>query len=288
MSEEQGTSTANGHGQTTELKGYSLPTDVLTGLQEKDRGRIPLVLCACGSFSPVTYLHLRMFEMAKDWARLHTNYTVVGGYLSPVGDAYKKKGLAPAEDRVKMCELACSTQEQKVRFLMVDNWEASQSAYQPTAQVLDHFNHEINTVLGGIDDGTGTSTKTPAKIALLGGADLLETFTQPGVWSTADLDHILTDYGAFIIERAGTDMADALQRLKPEWRERVHAIHQQIRNDVSSTKIRDFLSQDMSIRYLVPELVISYINDHGLYLKDGANGAVDGTAAKNGVVEIAD
>jgi hypothetical protein len=39
-----------------ELKNYALPTSRLTTkLGEKDRGRTPLVLCACGSFSPITY-----------------------------------------------------------------------------------------------------------------------------------------------------------------------------------------------------------------------------------------
>jgi nicotinamide mononucleotide adenylyltransferase len=76
-----------------------------------------------------------MFEMAKDWARKNTNYVVVGAYLSPVGDAYKKKGLAPAIQRVRMCELATNTADQKSKFIMVDPWEALQSRYQPTAQV---------------------------------------------------------------------------------------------------------------------------------------------------------
>jgi len=233
-------------------------------LKEKDKGRIPLVLCACGSFSPITYLHLRMFEMAKDWARLNTDYTVVAGYLSPVGDAYKKKGLAPATDRVQMCELAVSQYEHGNMFTMVDTWEALQTEYQPTAKVLDHFHYEINERMGGIDDGTGK--KVPAKIALLGGADLVETFVQPGVWSPADLQHILVDFGAFIIERTGTDLADVLTKLEPAWRENIHVIHQQIRNDVSSTKIRTFLRKDMSIRFLVPEAVIRYIEENQLYL----------------------
>ena len=30
-----------------------------------DDSKIPLVLVACGSFSPVTYLHLRMFGNAQ-------------------------------------------------------------------------------------------------------------------------------------------------------------------------------------------------------------------------------
>ncbi|KIW08643.1 nicotinate (nicotinamide) nucleotide adenylyltransferase [Verruconis gallopava] len=249
-----------------ELKDYALPTSRLTmKLGEKDRGRTPLVLCACGSFSPITYLHLRMFEMAKDWARLNTNYVVVGGYLSPVGDAYKKKGLAPAEDRIKMCELAVGMgQEQGSAFIMVDTWEPLQSEYQPTAKVLDHFRYEINERLGGIDDGTGN--KIPAKIALLGGADLVETFVSPGVWAEADLDHILCDFGAFVIERAGTDLDDVLSKLKPKWRDNIKVIHQQIRNDVSSTKIRTFLRKDMSIRFLVPDPVIKYIEKKQLYI----------------------
>ncbi|KAE9961396.1 hypothetical protein BLS_002191 [Venturia inaequalis] len=255
---------------TQELARYELPTSSLTKtLKGKDVGRVPLVLCACGSFSPITYLHLRMFEMARDWARLNTEYTVVGGYLSPVGDAYKKKGLAPAADRVQMCELAvtaASHYEKENAFIMVDTWEALQTEYQPTAQVLDHFHHEINEVLGGIDDGTGK--KVPAKIALLGGADLVETFVQPGVWSPVDLHHILVDFGAFIIERIGTDLDDVLSKLEqndPKWRANIYVIHQQIRNDVSSTKIRTFLREYKSIRYLVPEAVIHYIEENNLY-----------------------
>ena len=65
----------------------------------KDPSKTPLVLVACGSFSPITYLHLRMFEMASDCIRLETNFELVGCYLSPVSDAYKKEGLAVAKDR---------------------------------------------------------------------------------------------------------------------------------------------------------------------------------------------
>ena len=109
--------------------------------------------------------------------------------------------------------------------------------------MLDHFDYQINERLGGIDDGTGK--KVRAKIALLGGADLVETFCQPGVWAEKDLTHILCDcmwtelfgsnkatiltsyaVGAFIIERAGTDLADVMTKLQPAWRENIHVIHQ--------------------------------------------------------------
>lgn len=76
---------------------------------------------------------------------------------------------------------------------MVDTWEPMQKEYQPTAVVLDHFDHEINTVRQGIDVGNGK--RKPVRIALLAGADLIHTMSTPGVWSEKDLDHILGKYG---------------------------------------------------------------------------------------------
>lgn len=74
---------------------YSFPAHRLVR-RLRDDARTPLVLVACGSFSPVTYLHLRMFEMARDYIKQQTKFEVVGGYLSPVNDQYKKPGLVSA------------------------------------------------------------------------------------------------------------------------------------------------------------------------------------------------
>lgn len=76
---------------------YSFPHHRLRTLQ--DPNKTPIVLIACGSFSPVTYLHLRMFEMAKDYVRQNTDFEIVGGYLSPVSDQYKKPGLLAGRHR---------------------------------------------------------------------------------------------------------------------------------------------------------------------------------------------
>lgn len=62
-----------------------------------DSSKTPLLLVACGSFSPITYLHLRMFEMAADYAKYNTDLEVIGGYLSPVSDAYRKAGMQVAK-----------------------------------------------------------------------------------------------------------------------------------------------------------------------------------------------
>lgn len=223
----------------------------------------PVVLVACGSFSPVTYLHLRMFEMAKDYVRQNTDFEIVGGYLSPVSDQYKKPGLLSAHHRVNMCNLAA---EESASWLMVDPWEAFQS-YQRTAVVLDHFDYEINTVLGGVQTEDGGHKNV--QVMLLAGSDLISTMSEPGVWSHADLDHILGRYGTFIVERAGSGMDQATDSLA-RWRNNIHLISQLIQNDVSSTKVRLFLRRGMSVRYLLPTVVVDYIEQNGLYLEEGS------------------
>ncbi|SMR44513.1 unnamed protein product [Zymoseptoria tritici ST99CH_1A5] len=223
--------------------------------------RTPLVLIACGSFSPITFLHLRMFEMAADYARFNTKFEVVGAYLSCVGDAYNKKGLVKAEHRINMCSLAV----QQSSWIGVDPWEALHSEYLETAKVLDHFDYEINTVMGGVETPNG---KKKCRIALLAGADLIQTMSTPGVWAAKDIDYILRNFGAFIVERSGTDIDEALAALQ-EWKDNIWVIQQLVQNDISSTKIRLFRRRDMSIRYLVPEQVVQYIEEHSLYDEDG-------------------
>lgn len=71
-----------------------------------------------------------------------------------------------------MCEIAA---DQTSNWLMVDPWEAIQPEYMPTALVLDHFEHEINDVLGGAERPDGS--RVPVRIALLAGADLIQTMS---------------------------------------------------------------------------------------------------------------
>ena len=161
-----------------------------------DPSKTPVVLVACGSFSPITYLHLRMFEVARDDARTSTNFEVVGGYLSPVNDTYNKPGLARADHRIAMCSLAC---EHESAWIAVDDWEARQSTYTPTARVLDHFDQCINGSAGrnGIEvcreneeTGEVTFERRKIKIMLLAGSDLIQTMSQPGVWQEKDVSSV--------------------------------------------------------------------------------------------------
>jgi nicotinamide mononucleotide adenylyltransferase len=70
----------------------------------------------------------------------------------------------------------------------------------------------------------------------------------------------------------GTDIDEALSSLQ-QWKDNIWVIQQLVQNDISSTKIRLFRRRDMSIRYLVPEPVVQYIEANNLYDEDGAASA---------------
>ncbi|CCE63574.1 hypothetical protein TPHA_0F00880 [Tetrapisispora phaffii CBS 4417] len=248
--------------QADTIEEYEFPTHRLAKRLNNPK-KLPLVIVACGSFSPITYLHLRMFEMALDAVNEQTRFEIIGGYYSPVSDNYKKAGLATSKHRVRMCELAC---ERTSSWLMVDAWESLQPEYTRTAKVLDHFNNEINVKRGGITTVTGE--KIGVKIMLLAGGDLIESMGEPNVWNDSDLHHILGNYGCLILERTGSDVRSFLlsHDVMYEHRRNVLVIKQLIYNDISSTKVRLFLRRGMSVQYLLPNSVIRYIEEHGLYV----------------------
>jgi len=53
-----------------------------------------IVLLSCGSFSPITFQHLRLFEICKNYLESEATTAkiqVLGGFISPVHDGYAKK-----------------------------------------------------------------------------------------------------------------------------------------------------------------------------------------------------
>ena len=66
---------------------------------------------------------------------LQAGFSVLGGYMSPVNDRYGKAGLAPAPDRIAMCQLAAADSS----HISVDLWEASQDTAQRSLTVLQRI-----------------------------------------------------------------------------------------------------------------------------------------------------
>ena len=70
---------------------------------------------------------------------LQEGHDVLGGYMSPVNDAYGKPELLPSRHRVSMCQLAAESSA----IVMIDAWEAAQPQYQRSLAVLRHVSDSL-------------------------------------------------------------------------------------------------------------------------------------------------
>ncbi|XP_039611427.1 nicotinamide/nicotinic acid mononucleotide adenylyltransferase 1-like isoform X3 [Polypterus senegalus] len=127
---------------------YWKPRSSCLNDMDKSDTRTSVVLLACGSFNPITNMHLRLFELARDYLHETGKYKVTKGIISPVGDGYKKKGLIDACHRVEMAKLACASSD----WVTVDSWESQQKEWLETVKVI-RYHHERLFSIGNHEEG---------------------------------------------------------------------------------------------------------------------------------------
>ncbi|KAF2074893.1 hypothetical protein CYY_003812 [Polysphondylium violaceum] len=236
---------------------HTFPTNKLNLLIEPDKK--PLVLLTCGSFNPVTYMHLRMMEIARDKMNQTGKYQVIGAYLSPVGDAYKKATLIPAKHRIEMLELGLQDSD----WMMMDIWESNNPEFTPTRIVMDHIKDQVGKYLLQNNIDRDVSYK------FVCGADLLGSFNIPNLWAEKDMDLITSNehYGVVCLEREGTDLEAIFSKnhILTKNKQDINIVPIEILNNISSTKIREKVKAKESVKYLIPDKTIDYIKEHKLY-----------------------
>ncbi|XP_028586859.2 nicotinamide/nicotinic acid mononucleotide adenylyltransferase 3 isoform X1 [Podarcis muralis] len=237
----------------------------------------PLTLLACGSFNPITNMHMRLFELARDHLHQTGKYRVIGGIISPVNDDYGKQGLAAAKHRVAMAQLALETSD----WIRVDPWESEQRQWSETVVVLRHHykellkSHHIKELPGEnnwpIEKAAGASfasslTVVP-ELKLLCGADVLKTFQTPNLWKEEHILEIVGKFGLVCISRVGNNPSQFISQsaLLSRYQHNIHLVSEWIHNEISATNIRHALRKGQSVKYLVPDSVISYIKQHNIY-----------------------
>ena len=116
-----------------------------------------------------------MFEQARNYLQSELgHFDVIGGFLSPVHDAYGKKSLIPQHQRYEMCRAAVETSD----WLTVQEWEMKQSGWTTTAQTLSTYQDALNRA---------KLCETPIRVKFLCGADLLESTLIPNLWAPEDV-----------------------------------------------------------------------------------------------------
>jgi len=225
--------------------------------------RKPVILVACGSFSPITFLHLRLFEMARDHLMLdQPQFDIIGGIVSPVHDSYGKSGLIESQHRLEMCKLATASSS----WITVSSWEIERNRWSRTHEVLNAHSDYLTKVLKD-------KYSQPVGLKLLCGADILEACLDRGIWPPSDIHNIFHKYGVTCIERQGHNSTDLIHAhdVLYQYRFNIHLIPQHISNNISSTLVRRMLSRGLSIKYLTPDPVVDYIVQHKLYQPERAS-----------------
>ncbi|CAH1990521.1 unnamed protein product [Acanthoscelides obtectus] len=236
-----------------------------------------VILLACGSFNPITNMHLRMFEIARDHLHRMGSHEIVGGVVSPVHDAYGKKDLESSTQRIAMLKIALKDHD----WVRLSDWECRQESWSRTRQVLHYHQNVLNAVTSTnnnrldasesdtswIPENVKNSDNEPIRVKLLCGADLLESFGTPGLWADEDIADIVGQHGLVVITRASYNPNEFIYNsdMLTSYMANIMLVTEWIRNEISSTRIRRALRRSESVRYLIPDKVIDYIHRHNLY-----------------------
>ena len=250
---------------------------ILPPKQHRSFKKPPCVIVACGSFSPPTFLHLRIMEEAKD--TLSKDFEVIGGILSPVNDQYgqlHKKSLqaATGKHRVAMANLAIDSSD----WIGVSDFEVSLDKWTRVAVVLKcygnalkyYYNNEYQHQDDQHKNDEIKQDKEEKTISLkfLGGSDLLKSMKTPNLWRQDHQEIILKDYGMVVVERVGDELTDEFWKsyeMFEKNKKNIYAFVPHVENTISSSKLRESIKNDWSIKYLTPDPVIEYIEKNKLY-----------------------
>jgi nicotinate-nucleotide adenylyltransferase len=189
-----------------------------------------------GTFDPIHVGHLAAAEEARDALGLDAVL------FMPAGDPpHKPDGVvSAAEHRVAMVELAIAANE----AFELSRLEVDRPGPSFTIDTIDHLARERR-----------------GEITLILSA---ESFTGLPAWR--DPVRLLEACRIAIVPRGGLDAPDEawVERRFPGVQANVARLDGP-RLRLSATAIRARVAEGRSIRYLVPDAVIDYIGDHGLY-----------------------
>jgi nicotinamide mononucleotide adenylyltransferase len=213
----------------------------------------PHVLISCGSFNPITVMHLRMFELARHHLRTKKGINVEKGVISPTNDSYAliKPSLSPAIHRLAMVRMALKDIE--ADWIVCDDWETKQQEWIRTLPALRHY----STIYGN-------------NLKLLCGADLLESFLIPNLWADEHIEEIIRDFGIVAVPRPGSNpwkllYASSKSHIFRKHIDQVVLLDEDPKVNISSTMVRDAVRESKPIGHLVHRSVERYIRDKGLY-----------------------
>jgi len=193
-----------------------------------------------GTFDPIHYGHLVIAQLAVETCQLDELFFV------PAGNPPHKNNdeVTDAIHRYQMTSLALSNYPQ----FHVCDYEIKRSTRSYTLYLLHYFKEQFQ------ED----------ELYLIMGAD---SFRELALWY--EYPDLFSICQLIVMNRGGEDEI-FLQKKADEYRERFQGNITLITTthlDISSSMIRQRVEGNLSLRYLMPDNVIGYIENHQLYQK---------------------
>jgi nicotinate-nucleotide adenylyltransferase len=211
-----------------------------------------------GTFDPIHFAHLRLAEEVADGFGLEQVHFIP----TAVPPHRNEPGASPAH-RLAMTRLATRGNS---RFV-VDDLELRRTGTSYTIDTLSEVR----------------STSGSRPLCLLMGADAFVALTTWHRWNELfDLAHVVVARRpGFELEHLASSLPDALrdqylrrQSVDPAALKVAPAgkifTHELTALDVSATELRALIKRGASLRYLLPDAVIAYIEEHKLYREQDA------------------
>ncbi len=191
-----------------------------------------------GTFNPVHMGHLLLAEWVKGEAGLDEIW------LIPSGVSYRKEAqeVAPAEDRLRMAELAIK----RNRYFKCLDLEVKRSGYTYSYETMEEL----------------TRAYPGDTFYFILGADCLFTLE---TWKYPERIFQCCKLIAAVRDDASPE---AMEEKKKELEQRFSGeilLLPFVRLSLSSTEIRERIRQGKSVRYMVPDSVLTYIEGKRLY-----------------------
>ncbi|WP_294440626.1 nicotinate-nucleotide adenylyltransferase, partial [uncultured Slackia sp.] len=191
-----------------------------------------------GTFDPIHIGHLACAEQVRE------TYGLDGVVFLPAGDPWMKRGrrLAPAEDRFAMVRLAVQDNPHfDVSRLEIDR-EGETYTVDTLRTLKAHFPENV-------------------ELFFISGADAVFRILE---WR--DAKEVASLARLVAVTRPGYEITDARSKYMRTHASIMHISQLEVTAlSVSSTDLREKVRTGKSIRYLVPQVVADYIQEHGLY-----------------------
>lgn len=198
-----------------------------------------------GTFNPVTNLHIRIAERAKE--QIGLNFVL----FEPVHNNYPKKDLVSSQHRNAMLHGAFNEMGDEHKMI-VGSYEINEMIQPFTYQTMQHYQLKFGN----------------AELYFICGSDVLATMES---WGKAS--QFLEQFHVICLQRGGDNVYKNIILKSPKltkYQNRIIIVYETAENNISSSSVRNLIKANMSINAMVPPFVSKYINEYKLY-KDGLN-----------------